>query len=103
MLKKALIGIFSALLLLTIYLGFNWQLISSLGSLKDVTLKNINIDGKTYSLVNGKVYEEGSELYWFIPTQREKVSKILAFVGFYEWNKEDPLFYSPDLDVSDFT
>ncbi len=102
MLKKILIGTTVALFLLTIYFIFNWRLLSSLKSLKDVTLKNISIDKKTYSLVNGEVYEGGSKLHWFIPGQREKVAKVAALVGFYEWNKEDPLLSGPDFSASEF-
>ncbi len=99
--KKLLSAIGGLFLLTCTFIIYNWQITSSLNSLKDITLKNIDISGKTYSLVNGKVYEGKKELHWFIPGEREKVSKVVALVGFYEWDKEDPLFDSPDLDTTE--
>lgn len=101
MIKKVLIGILFLLLLLFVFFISNWQLFSNLNSLSDVTLNNISIDGKTYSLKDRKVYEGEKQLFWFIPTQRDTVNKVVSLAGFYMWNKEDPLFNSPDLNVSE--
>lgn len=56
--------------------------------LADVSLK-VAVDDKTYALEGGKVQERVDD------TTKLKVLKLAAF---YQWNKEDPLFDSPDFD-----
>ena len=57
---------------------------------KDVSIKDLNFDGKDYSIKNGKVIGN---------TDLNTKLKVLRFVAFYQWDREDPLFYSPDLDT----
>lgn len=101
--KKLLIGIGIILLLFIILIITNWNILSDLRSLKDVTLENISIEGGNYSLRDGKIYENGNQIFWFFPGNKEKIEKVLNVAGFYMWNKEDPLFDSPDLNVSEFS
>ncbi len=102
MIKRIIISTCAFLLLLLTFFFINQQLINNLNNLKNITLKNISIDGKTYSLENGKVYQNSQELFWFIPGQREKFAQVVSLAGFYMWNKEDPLLTSPDFDTKDF-
>ena len=99
--KKLLIGIAIPFLFFTLLLS-NWKIISNLTNLINVTIKNIVIDGKNYNLENGRVSEDRKELSWLVPSQREKISKVLGFASFYMWSKEDPLLTSPDFNTKDF-
>ncbi len=58
-------------------------------SLKDISL-NFQIDGKNYHVINGNPVGNLNS--------SEKL-KVLNLAAFYQWNKEDPLFYSPDLNI----
>lgn len=58
--------------------------------LRDVSIKNLEVDGKTFQLNGGKVEPKAD---------RGTTLKVLRLSAFYQWNKEDPLFDSPDLDV----
>ncbi len=100
MIRKPTVSVGITFLLFFLFIAGNWNIISNLNNLKNVTIENINIDGKTYALRNQKIYEGNKQLFWFIPTQRQTVKKVVRLSGFYIWNKEDPLFDSPNLDVS---
>lgn len=52
---------------------------------------SIGLDSKQYEITRGKV----------LPSSRNDV-KILRIAAFYYWNKEDPLFMSPDFDYKEF-
>lgn len=60
--------------------------------LKDVNIDKIEFKGRNYSIKNGKIAEK-TDLLTSI--------KILRLAAFYIWNKEDPLYYSPDLDLDE--
>ncbi len=102
MIRKPTVSVGITFLLFFLFIAGNWNIISNLNNLKNVTIENINIDGKTYALRNQKIYEGNKQLFWFIPTQRQTVKKVVRLSGFYIWNKEDPLFDSPNLNVADF-
>lgn len=57
--------------------------------LSDVNISRIEVDGKAYSIKNGRVEQS---------VDREASLKVLRLAAFYQWNKEDPLFESPDFD-----
>lgn len=57
--------------------------------LKDVN-QSFSISNQTYNLKSGKIQED--------PPSQTKL-KVLRLATLYQWTKEDPLFYSPDLDA----
>jgi len=58
--------------------------------LEDVSIPKIEVGAKEYSIKNGRV-EQKVNVFTSV--------KILRLVAFYQWNKEDPIFYSPDLNI----
>lgn len=54
-------------------------------------INTLKINDRVYSLQNGAVQPDAD-----FNTKR----KILRLAAFYQWNKEDPLFDSPDLDIN---
>jgi hypothetical protein len=65
-------------------------------SFQDVYLEKIklNNDNESYTLKNEKIVNlKGEEV-----EEKNKINKILSLALFYQWNKEDPLFTSPDFD-----
>src|SRR4051812_39246037 len=87
--------------LLSAFLASSWKIISELNNFHNVNIKSLEIDGNIYTMRNGDVYEGNKRLFWFIPEEGKKISKVLDLGGFYMWDKEDPLFDSPDLNVND--
>jgi len=61
--------------------------------LSDVVVSNIQYKSKKYAVRNGRV----------VPSINIFDSvKILRLAAFYQWNKEDPLYYSPDINPTQF-
>ncbi len=58
--------------------------------LKDVSLSTLQIGDKKYELKSGKPMSKLNSL---------DTLSVLNLAAYYQWNKEDPLFYSPDLDI----
>lgn len=57
---------------------------------RDLTIYNLVIEGKEIKLTEGSINNKISD---------KVKEKTLRLAAFYQWNKEDPLFYSPDLDL----
>lgn len=57
--------------------------------LADVSIKTLIVDGKAYTISNGKVVGVKDSKTRF---------KVLRLASFYQWNKEDPLFWAPGFD-----
>lgn len=57
--------------------------------LADVSIDRIEVDGANFRIVGGKVEPKSN---------RQTTLKVLRLGAFYQWNKEDPLFDSPDLN-----
>lgn len=60
---------------------------------RDINFEKIEFEGNYYSIINGRVIGG---------VTNEKKIKIQRLVEFYQWNKEDPLFDSPDIDPQSF-
>lgn len=60
--------------------------------LADVSIKTLKVENKKYSIISGKIKPSDAN--------HTKVSHLAQF---YLWIKEDPLFYSPDLDLKGLT
>ncbi len=59
--------------------------------LEDVSIPKLTHKNKEYSIKKGKVEPKDKEF-----------SKLLSLASFYQWNKEDPLFSSPDFNPEGF-
>lgn len=85
--------------LVILYLGisqylswkFNSQPAAYYKNLADVTIKSLKFEGINYSITEGMIRPKDSN--------HKKISQLASF---YQWIKEDPLFYSPDLDLKGF-
>lgn len=60
--------------------------------LSGVYVEKIRMEGKDYSIKNGRLQEDIDE---------KTALKIMRLAAFYQWNKEDPLFDSPDFNPED--
>lgn len=63
---------------------------------KDLVLEKIYLDNdnSVYSLKKGEIYQNGEK----IKSNSDKSEKVLRVALFYQWMKEDPLFFSSTVD-----
>lgn len=89
-------------------LGFESELSSELEPISTderyeyVFLKNIKLEAKNsnYSFKKGKVFRDMVEINQ--ENDKDEYDRVLRLASFYQWNKEDPLFFATTLDTGKF-
>lgn len=64
--------------------------------LKDENISSVTSDGKSYSVLKGKVYFKGKELS--LLSKKHEYQKVLQLASFYQLTKEEPLFIPYTID-----
>jgi len=66
---------------------------------KDMEIDNISLknDSSVYSMKGGDVYQDGVKISWM--GNKAKINRVLRLALFFQWMKEDPLFFSSTLDT----